>query len=455
MRGKFLLSLLFLHGLLSLNAQVIVTVTGKSKGIPVTLDTIRVINVSHPGSLVLYPLPSGVTSYNIDLMKGKIINSVSQDKLDPDISIESNGPGMMKIRIYPKKSCGYSISLYSVTGKLLCMKEMVLPVGNNRVSIVAGNEPLTIVRISSQNKMLCSFKIIGDPVVESKPGIMWEQSYDELKSGSGTYSCDTNGFIYSPGDSILFTVCKTGMNPNFQGSVPQNLDSVNIPLFAFCPGTPITYDFDGNKYHTVLIGTQCWMKENIKSRHYSDGVSLVDGTGKGSIWGDYTTQYWFDYNDDPSFSDIYGRLYTGAAVCRGVLVNPWDTIRVQGICPQGWHVPSDAEWMRMEAFLGMGSDTIGMAMWRGTDQGAQIKEAGPIHWGNYNTGTDTVGFAGLPAGVRGLFGDFKNVGYETVWWTGTSQGIYKVSREVTDILYQIYRDAEFSTLGASCRCIKD
>ncbi|WP_286019154.1 FISUMP domain-containing protein, partial [Candidatus Venteria ishoeyi] len=94
---------------------------------------------------------------------------------------------------------------------------------------------------------------------------------------------------------------------------PANDTTVVTP---FACGDPIT-DFDGNNYSTVLIGSQCWMKENLKSTHYADGTAMVDGTSAGNISGDYTTKYYFDYNNDPANAAIYGKLYTWAAVMNG------------------------------------------------------------------------------------------------------------------------------------------
>ncbi len=114
-------------------------------------------------------------------------------------------------------------------------------------------------------------------------------------------------------------------------------------------GDPIT-DIDGNTYNTVQIGTQCWLAENLKTTHYSDATSLVDGTGTGNITGDYTTKYYFNYDDNPTLVETYGRLYTWAAVMNNTSSNT-DSIGPQGVCPTGWHIPSDIEMKELEMFL--------------------------------------------------------------------------------------------------------
>ena len=85
-------------------------------------------------------------------------------------------------------------------------------------------------------------------------------------------------------------------------------------LTGFTKAQSTVTDFDGNVYQTVVIGNQIWMKENLNSTHYTDGTPLVDGAGAGDITGDYTTKYYFWYDDDSAtYADTYGALYTWAA----------------------------------------------------------------------------------------------------------------------------------------------
>ena len=115
-------------------------------------------------------------------------------------------------------------------------------------------------------------------------------------------------FVFTPGDKVRFTAVKTGLYSNFKTSKPVNQDSVFIKLGSPCVAQPVVYDFDQNVYQTVQIGDQCWFRENLKTKHYADGTPLVNGTGIGDFCHDYSTKYWFEYNDDPSLSSIYGLL---------------------------------------------------------------------------------------------------------------------------------------------------
>jgi len=141
-------------------------------------------------------------------------------------------------------------------------------------------------------------------------------------------------------------------------------------------------DIDGNVYETVVIGDQLWMAENLKATHYRNGDALVDGFVHSMIEGAYT-----NYDDDPSNSNIYGKLYNWYAV---------DDER--GVCPEGFHVPSDDEWTILTDYLGGWEVAGGKMKTIGTIEG------GDGLWYSPNTGaTNESGFTGLPAGY--LYGN--------------------------------------------------
>ncbi|MBN1597643.1 MAG: hypothetical protein JW894_05075 [Bacteroidales bacterium] len=208
-------------------------------------------------------------------------------------------------------------------------------------------------------------------------------------------------------------------------------------------------DYDGNVYNTVKIGNQWWMAENLETTYYSDGTPLVDGTGVGSITGDYTTKYWFVYNDDIANKETYGLLYTWAAVMNDESSSTANPSGVQGVCPNGWHVPSSAEWVELSDFLG-GEEVAG----------GKLKEIGTTHWTSPNTGaTNETGFTGLPGGVRGYSdGTSYNMGTNGYHWSSQELD-YMYSRYaglnyLTDRFYPSTMNGT-RTNGFSVRCVKD
>ncbi|MFA6925323.1 MAG: fibrobacter succinogenes major paralogous domain-containing protein [Bacteroidales bacterium] len=159
-------------------------------------------------------------------------------------------------------------------------------------------------------------------------------------------------------------------------------------------------DIDGNIYHIVTIGTQVWLLENLNTTKYNDGT-LIPLVTDNSGWNNLTTGAYSDYNNTPSNSSTYGRLYNWYAVNNA-----------HKICPLGWHVPSDAEWTTLETYLGISS------------AGGKLKEAGTIHWTSPNVGaTNETGFTALPGGSRYPNGSFNNIGNYANWWTATDSDI--------------------------------
>jgi len=155
-------------------------------------------------------------------------------------------------------------------------------------------------------------------------------------------------------------------------------------------------DIDGNNYKTILIGTQEWMAENLKTTRFNDGSSITLITSNAEWTNNLYPAYCWLFNNDTLYHNIYGAYYNWFSVSNGKL------------CPAGWHVPSDSEWQLMMDFLG------------GTDiAGSKIKETGSNNWTSTNSdATNSTGFTGLPAGMReSADGNFSGQGYFGGWWT--------------------------------------
>jgi len=157
-------------------------------------------------------------------------------------------------------------------------------------------------------------------------------------------------------------------------------------------------DFDGNVYHTVKIGEQWWMAENLKATHYRNGDSIPNVTDN-SEWIGLQTGAYCNYNNDTSYVAVYGRLYNWFAV---------DTS--SGLAPEGWRIPNDEDWQKLIDYLG-GEDIAG----------GKLKESGTAHWVSPNTGaTDECGFRALPGGCRNCFsGYYYILGSTTYFWSSS------------------------------------
>jgi uncharacterized protein (TIGR02145 family) len=156
-------------------------------------------------------------------------------------------------------------------------------------------------------------------------------------------------------------------------------------------------DFEGNAYKTVVIGTQTWMAENLRSIKLNDGKT-ISYVSDNSVWSNLTTPgYSYYSNDSTTYKAKYGALYN------------WYTVQTNKLCPTGWHVPSDTEWSALTTSLGI--DSVA---------GGKLKEAGTLDWYIPNLyATNTTGFTALAGGYRTFNGSFNNYGLSGNWWSST------------------------------------
>ena len=178
-----------------------------------------------------------------------------------------------------------------------------------------------------------------------------------------------------------------------------------------CDYSGLITDIDGNNYETIVLGDQMWMAENLKVTHYNNGDPISTGfsNSEWSTLGDTETGAYAVYDDDPVNADVYGNLYNWYAV---------DDDR--GICPEGWHVPTDEEFIELELFLGMNPSEIHNIGFRGTFEGSKIAGRADL-WNDgdlENQGDfDLSGFSALPGGKRILSnGAFINLGSNAYFW---------------------------------------
>ena len=193
--------------------------------------------------------------------------------------------------------------------------------------------------------------------------------------------------------------------------------------------TAAVVDIDNNAYHSVQIGEQVWMKENLKVSHYSSGNEIPNVTDD-TQWSNLTTGACCDYNNSTYYSNTYGKIYNGFAVND-----------LKGICPTGWHVPTYDEWTTMRTSLG-GMETAG----------AKLKEEGLAHWSYPNTGaTNESGFTALPGGLRSYSPSaYSNLGIYGMYWA-QSNNSFTLSKDAT-YFDEISRNSKY---GLSVRCMKN
>jgi uncharacterized protein (TIGR02145 family) len=195
-------------------------------------------------------------------------------------------------------------------------------------------------------------------------------------------------------------------------------------------------DYDGNEYDTIYIGNLVWFKQNLKTTHYSNGLAIPLVTDT-LLWASLTTGARCYYaNDSATYDSIYGPLYN------------WYTVNnPDNVCPDGWRVPTNAEWEAAEGFLG-GAMVAGGAM----------KEEGTLHWLSPNVGaTNSSGFTGLPGGMRDpVNNNFRTLAENGLWWTSTA---FNGASSWSTYLWYMNTGVDHNPVprkfGLSIRCVRD
>ncbi len=202
-------------------------------------------------------------------------------------------------------------------------------------------------------------------------------------------------------------------------------------------------DQDGNIYPTVIIGTQEWMAKNLRTTTFvnGNGITLIGNDASGdAAWNAANYGAYSVY-------DTVGAGYRSFDVNEfGYLYNWYAANDTSGLCPTGWHVPTDAEWTTLTNFLG----GLGMA-------GGPMKEAGTAHWISPNTGaTNASGFTGLPGGYRLFNGTFFNLGFSGNWWSSTESSSSSAwCRNLFHSVGNVGWSNVDKRLGYSVRCVRD
>ena len=273
-------------------------------------------------------------------------------------------------------------------------------------------------------------------------------------SASGTFTTTGTVYVNLAGSGLPnsvqtdnFTVIGNG---NEEGTCSFNV-TVTSGGGPAC-GIPFTDSRDGKSYETVQIGTQCWMEENLNIGIRIDGVDEQTDNN-------FLEKYCFD--DITTNCDTYGGLYQWAEVVQylngATNTTSWDPVptgNIQGICPNGWHLPTDDEWKTMEMYLGMSQSQADALAWRGTDEGEKMKSTSG--WDNNGNGTNSSGFNALPGGSRSSSGSFYNLGGRGYWWSSSEgSGTGAWSRKLYYSNDQVYRSNFSKTDGFSVRCLKD
>ncbi len=220
------------------------------------------------------------------------------------------------------------------------------------------------------------------------------------------------------------------------------MKKINIVLYAsllvamiYSFGVSTSYcqvtDKDGNVYKTVKIGKQEWTSENLNVEHYRNGDPIPQ-VQDYKDWLNLTTGAWCYYDNKTANGKIYGQLYNWYAVN-----DP------RGLAPEGWHVPSDAEWTKLTDYLG-GEETAGEKM------------KSTSGWYADGNGTNSSGFTAFPGGVRLSNGYYDRIGKLGYFWSASEKdNYYAWFRPLYFVYSDVGRSSNGKESGFSIRCVRD
>ena len=423
----------------------------------------------YSGSELIHPL-GAATSEDVVLHVPEILidpytNSAFAVMAWENLTIDGM-PNGLSFNNFPTTVGGNTQLCLTYSGNPLELGTYAIEVSGEMVLNFFGT-PYSIGSVSS------SLTIVIEPNPNPIPGCTYAHAVNHspianVDDGSCIFAgcTDPSASNYEPNAAVDDGSCQSSSDPtsgcdlafdgNADGAVGSGdllgllteFGSVCEPEVALTCGDPVSYQ--GYDYATVLIGDQCWFAENLRNENYQNGDPIptnlsevawdITTSGAAAVFGDASLSYCtgspeFNACDESWSLNEYGRLYNWYAV---------DDQR--GLCPSGWHVPTDGEWTVMTNHLG-GESVAGGQM--KTDYG----------WSIGTTGTNSSGFSGLPGGLIGL--DyyeyavyFAGVGYIGYWWSSSPNGADAWCRELRGG-DPVYRADENQSMGFSVRCIKD
>ncbi|MEX0997698.1 MAG: FISUMP domain-containing protein [Flavobacteriaceae bacterium] len=415
-------------------------------GEPIQVESILVENLTQGGTTELFP-----PNFELQL-KYEVLN-IPDFFPNPSKGINLTSfpnpittTAQIKLHIY--QAGPVTLAVYNALGQRLVKTTKELAATTHTFEFQPGKDKIYFVVANTQNHQKV-IKILSQSTGQEKLAL------DDLKSSERSFpksSTKSANLPFDLGDELSFTAFSAIGQQTLIDSPTQNTTYIFEYIAGMpCPDTP-TVMYQGQLYNTVLIGSQCWLKENLNAGTMINGDDTMTDNGVLEKWC---------YNNDEANCDEFGAFYQWHEMMQ-YSINEG----VQGICPEGWHLPTDDEWLILESTVdsqyGYDDEEWHFGTWRGFDAGKHLKSDFGWEPGFSGNGSDVYGFRGLPAGKRSVlpFESFQLQGFIGTWWTSTkadSYGTYAFYRHLDYNAYGdgIWRSNEMGIAGRCVRCIKD
>ncbi len=407
------LVLLILSNTYSQKSTLELTYTAKYNEQYVPLDSILIENLTQGGDTTLYaPDTVLVLDYVTNI-------SDKEDIGQNSFSVSQNYPnpfkGKTSVNLYLPEKEHIIITIRDILGRKTAYYKNTLNRGNHTFTLYPGNEKYYLFTVTGKqtSKTIKMLNANSNTTYGGKCKIVCNENEDNLIDYRSQKAI--TDFIFNLGDQLRYTgYAKTLNEVNGSDVIEDAPETNNIYEFEItegipCPTTPMV-TYEGQVYNTVLIGEQCWLKESLNVGTMINGDENMADNG-------IIEKYCYDNN--PVHCDTYGALYQW-----NEMMQYTTTPGVQGICPPGWHLPTDEEWKQLEgevdAQYGYPDpewDNLGL---RGFDAGLNLKSTNG--WNPGGSGTNLYGFTALAGGWQNYLGPFTGMMAGVTFWTSSDNG---------------------------------
>ena len=433
--------MLFISGMMAFGQRPIMelTFTAVDNTAWIQSDSIKVMNRTQGSDTVLYYPDTVLTINYVGIYEvSKNLNGFQVLQNYPNPVADHTTISL----VIPEKD-RVSLVVSDMLGRVIMQSERILDRGIHSFRFTPGSGHLFFFTAqwkgsSSSIKILqAGFNSEGESSVEYSGG---EDASPQLKAIRAIQY-----FSFAPGDELLYIGYANGLESGILDSPHESQTytfqfATNIP----CPETP-TVLFEGQVYNTIQIFSQCWLKENLNAGEMIPGS--MEQSNNGIIEK-------YCYDNDTNNCNAYGGLYKWAEMMQYLPQQG-----SQGICPTGWHIPTDEEWKVLEGAVDsqywIGDPAWGNIYWRGYDAGANLKTT--AGWSGSGNGTDLFGFSGLPGGFHFKDGFFSIISHFGYWWSSAMKDNTEPwYRYLGYFSPEVCRDkANINEFGFSVRCLRD
>jgi len=439
MKTSIISATLFLFTLMiyGQDGAINLTFTARNNTAYLQLDSIKVINRTQGGDTVLFWNDTVLSLFAVTIPE----ISGSRDHLQVFQNLPDPATGQTIISIRVPERDQVEMTVTDLLGRQILQGERILGAGVHSFRLITGSDGLCIFTARWKGEMN-SVRVLPVASPGTRPGAL-----EYIGTGAAApqfkSTASAGSFLFSPGDELLYT----GFANGSQSGIRDHPGASKLYTFEFatnipCPGMSMVI-YGGIVYNTLQVFSQCWFRENLN-------IGTLINPGQDQTDNGILEKYCLEDSEDSCSK--YGAYYQWDEVMQYTL-QPG----VQGICPEGWHVPDDEDWKILEGAVdsqfGIGNpewDNIGF---RGYDAGANLRST--VGWYSNGNGPDPFGFRGLPAGYSFIYGYFWKTLREAYWWTSTPINNYAWTRLITYDRDEIHRLNFDKVYGFNVRCLKN